>query len=119
MRLDNEASQLIKTYLHEHEINFQLVPAYSHGMRQKEILDHLFAGLCSTDKAFPIHLRDRLLHQAVITLNMLRTSRIDPKLSASTHIDGQYDYNRSPMAPPGTIIIAHEAPYRRRTWSPH
>jgi hypothetical protein len=25
---------------------------------------------------------------------MLRTSRINPKLSASTHIDGQYDYNR-------------------------
>jgi hypothetical protein len=66
-----------------------------------------------------MHLWDRLLPQAVITLNMLRTSRINPKLSASTHIDGQYDYNRSPMTPPGTRIIAHETPSRRRTWAPH
>jgi hypothetical protein len=66
-----------------------------------------------------MHLWDRLLPQAVITLNMLRTSRINPKLSAATYIFGQYDFNRAPMAPPGTRIIAHETPSRRRTWAPH
>jgi hypothetical protein len=66
-----------------------------------------------------MHLWDRILPQAVITLNMLRTSRINPKLSAATHIFGQYDFNRAPMAPPGTRIIAHETPGRRRTWAPH
>jgi hypothetical protein len=75
--------------------------------------DHLIAGLCSTDKYFPMHLWDRILPQAVMTLNMLRTSRINPKLSAATHIFGQYDFNRAPMAPPGTRIIAHETPGRR------
>jgi hypothetical protein len=54
-----------------------------------------------------------------MTLNMLRTSRINPKLSAATHIFGQYDFNTAPMAPPGTRIIAHETPGRRRTWAPH
>jgi hypothetical protein len=38
---------------------------------------------------------DRLLPQAVITLNMLRTSRINTKLSVATHIFGQYDFNRA------------------------
>jgi hypothetical protein len=66
-----------------------------------------------------MHLWDRLLPQAVITLNMLRTSRINPKLSAATHIYSQYDFNRAPMSPPGTRIIAHETPNRRRTWAPH
>jgi hypothetical protein len=66
-----------------------------------------------------MHLWDRILPQAVMTLNMLRTSRINPKLSAATHIFGQYDFNRAPMAPPGTRIIAHETPGRRRTWAPH
>jgi hypothetical protein len=66
-----------------------------------------------------MHLWDRLLPQAVMTLNMLRTSRINPKLSAAMHIFGQYDFNRAPMAPPGTRIIAHETPSRRRTWVPH
>jgi hypothetical protein len=66
-----------------------------------------------------MHLWDRILPQAVITLNMLRTSRINPKFSAATHIFGQHDYNRAPMVPPGTRIIAHETPGRRNTWDPH
>jgi hypothetical protein len=124
MKLDNEASKLLKDYLYQQEIAFQLVPHYSHRRKSAErkissFKDHLIAGLCSTDKYFPMHLWDRILPQAVITLNMLRTSRINTKLSAATHICGQHDYNRAPMAPPGTRIIAHETPARRKTWAPH
>jgi hypothetical protein len=124
MKLDNEASKLLKTYLHQQDITFQLVPPYSHRRNSAErpigsFKDHLIAGLCSTAKSFPMHLWDILLPQAVITLNMLGTSRINPKLSAATHIYGQYDFNRAPMAPPGTRIMAHETPNRRRTWAPH
>jgi hypothetical protein len=61
----------------------------------------------------------QIITTTVITLNRLRTSRINPKLSAATYIYGQYDFNRAPMAPPGTRIIAHETPNRRRTWAPH
>jgi hypothetical protein len=101
-----------------------LVPPYSHRRNSAErairsFKDHLIAGWCSTDKSFPMHLWDRILPQAVITLNMLRTSRINPKLLAATHLFGQYDFNRDPMAPPRTRIIAHETPVRRRTWAPH
>jgi hypothetical protein len=124
MKLDNEASQLLKDYLYQQEIAFQLVPPYSHRRNSAErairsFKDHLIAGLCYTDKYFPMHLWDRILPQAVITLNMLRTSRVNPKLSAATHIFGQHDYNRAPMAPLGTRIIAHETPGRRQTWAPH
>jgi hypothetical protein len=65
-----------------------------------------------------MHMWDRLLPQAILTLNMIRTSIINPKTSAAMHLDGQYEYNRAPMAPPGTIIISHETPNRRRTWDP-
>jgi hypothetical protein len=103
MKLDSEASKLLETYLHQQDITFQLVPPYSHGRNSAEraiifFKDHLIAGLCSPDKAFPMHLWDRLLPHSVITLNKLRTSRINPKLSAATQISGQYDFNRSPMA---------------------
>jgi hypothetical protein len=50
---------------------------------------------------------------------MLQTSRINPKISAATHLNGKYEYNRVPMATPGTIIIAHETPNCSRTWAPH
>jgi hypothetical protein len=115
---------LLKSYLHQQDITFQVVPPYSHRRNSAErairsFKDHLIARRCSTEKSFPMHLWDRLLPQAVMTLNMLTTSRINPKLSAATHIFGQYYFNRAPMAPPGTRIIAHETPRRRRTWAPH
>jgi hypothetical protein len=114
----------LKDYLYQQDITFQLVPPYSHRRNSAErairsFKDHLIAGLCSTDKSFQMHLWDIILPQAVITLNVLRTSRINPKLSAATHIFGQYDFNRALMAPPGTRINAHETPGRRRTWDPH
>jgi hypothetical protein len=61
MKLDNEASQLLKSYLHEKNITFKLVPPYSYRINAAEraiisFKDHLIAGICSTDKAFPMHM---------------------------------------------------------------
>jgi hypothetical protein len=36
MKLDNEASELLKTYLHQHNITLQLVPPYSHRQNTAE-----------------------------------------------------------------------------------
>jgi hypothetical protein len=78
MKLDNEASKLLKTYLHQQDITFQLVPTYSHRPNSAEraiisFKDHLIARLCSTDKSFTMYLWDRLLPQAVIIFNMIST----------------------------------------------
>jgi hypothetical protein len=73
----------------------------------------------SVDPAFPIHLWYRLLPQAEIMLNLLRTSRLHPQLSAAAHFHGLVDYNKTAFAPPGYKIIAHEKPGKRRTWAPH
>jgi hypothetical protein len=76
------------------------------------------AGLSSVDPAFPLHLWDRLLPQAEITLNLLQTSRLHPQLSVAAHFHGLVDYNKTAFAPPGCKIIAHEKPGKRRTWAP-
>jgi hypothetical protein len=81
--------------------------------------EHFFAGLSSVDPTFPLHLWDRLLPQAEITLNLLRTSRLHPQLSAASHFHGLMDYNKTAFAPPGCKIIAHKKPGNRRTWAPH
>jgi hypothetical protein len=70
------------------------------------------------DPTFPLHLWDRLLPQAEITLNILRTSRLHPQLSAAAHFHGLIDYNKTSFAPPGCKIIAHKKPAKRRTWAP-
>jgi hypothetical protein len=77
------------------------------------------AGLSSADPSFPMHLWDRLLPQAEITLNLLRTSRLHPQLSAAAHYHGLVDYDKAAFAPPGCKIIAHEKPDKRQTWAPH
>ena len=66
-----------------------------------------------------MHLWDRLLPQATITLNLLRTSRLQPQLSAYAHLFRQFDYNSTPLAPPGTRVIIHNKPQQRATWAPH
>jgi hypothetical protein len=81
--------------------------------------EHFVAGLSSVDPTFPLHLWDRLLPQAEITLNLLRISRLHPQLSAAAHFHGLVDYNKTAFAPPGCKIIAHEKPGKRRTWAPH
>jgi hypothetical protein len=118
------ASQLLNDYLHDQDINFQLVPPYFHQRNAAECAirsfkDHLIVGLCSTEKAFPVHLWDRLLPQTILAINMIRISRINPKIFAATRLNGKYEYNRAPMAPPCTRIIAHETPTGRRAWAPH
>jgi hypothetical protein len=123
-RLDNEASKALKTYLHDQQIEFQLVPPHVHRRNAAErairtFKNHFIAGLCSTDKLFPMHLWDRLIDQATITLNLLRTSRINPRLSAYAQLYGAFDFNSTPMAPPGTRVLAHEKPEQRTTWAPH
>jgi hypothetical protein len=66
-----------------------------------------------------MYLWDRLIPQAVITRNLLRQSRINPKLSAHAQLNGLFDYNKTPLAPPGTKVIIHEKPDHRGSWSPH
>ena len=71
------------------------------------------------DKNFSLHLWCCLLDQAELTLNMLRTSRINPNLSAHEQINGTHDFNATPLAPPGTKCIAHEESSQCGTWAPH
>jgi hypothetical protein len=34
-------------------------------------------------------------------------------------LEGTFDYNKTPLAPPGTKVIIHEKPQQRKTWDPH
>ena len=94
--MDNEASTELKTAMTDNEISYQLVPPHVHRANLSEraiqtFKAHFKAGLASLDPAFPVREWDRLLVQAKITLNMLRSSRVNPKMSAYTAIWGEFD----------------------------
>ncbi|EEC46594.1 predicted protein [Phaeodactylum tricornutum CCAP 1055/1] len=123
-RLDNEASTALQSFMTSEHVDFQLAPPHLHRRNAAErairtFKNHFIAGLCTTNPDFPLHLWDRLLPQALITLNLLRRSRINPKLSAHAQLHGAFDYNRTPLAPPGTRVLVHVKPSVRETWAPH
>ena len=60
-----------------------------------------------------------MLPQATASLNLLRNSRLNPRLSAEEHLNGTFDYNRTPIAPLSTRIVIHKKPTQRCTWAPH
>ena len=68
---------------------------------------------------FPKNQWDRVLPVAVLTLNMLRPSRMNPAKSAYNELWGNFDFNKTPLAPPGCLIVAHERVEDRGTWADH
>ena len=75
--------------------------------------------LAGIDPDFPLHQRDKLIPQACITINLLRNPHRNPQLSAEAHLNGNFDYNMSPLAPPGTKVVAFETPDKRNSWATH
>jgi hypothetical protein len=98
-RLDNECSAALKEFMKNETIDYQLVPPGTHRCNAAERAirtfkkNHFIAGLCSVDKDFPLHLWDRLVEEAVITLNLLRGSRVNPRLSTLVQFHGNFDLN--------------------------
>ena len=81
--------------------------------------NQFLASLATVDTQFPLQLWCYLLIQAEMTLNMLQTSRSDPSKSAYEALEGKFDYNKTPLAPPGTKALIYEAAARRASWAPH
>jgi hypothetical protein len=123
-KLDHEASQALKQSIQEKGIDFQLVPLHIHRHNVTKTAiqtfkNHIIACLCTADKQFPLHSWDRILPQAATTLNLLRSSRLNPHLSAKEHINDTFDFNRTPMAPLRTKVILHKKPTQCRSWATH
>ena len=120
--LDNECSNEFRDALHKKEIKFQLVPPNIHHCNAAEraiqtFKNHFLAGLSSCNPKFPLREWDRLIAQAVITLNLLRNSRINPKLSSHAFLFGNFDFNKCPMTPPGMQVVVHSKPNNRASWA--
>ena len=99
----------IKNYFSEKNMHFQIVPPHLHRTNVAEraiatLKDHLVAGIASTDPSFPLHLWDSLLPQAVLTLNLLRPARYNPRLLAWHVVNGTFNYNSTPLASPGIKV---------------
>jgi hypothetical protein len=122
---DNECSDELKKAFKKHAADFQRVHPHVHRRNSAERAiqtwkNHFCAGLAPTyDPKFPLTEWDLLMPQADIMLNLLRSSRRQPKLSAHACLHGAFNFNRSPLAPPGTRVVVHVTPNQRQNIAPH
>jgi hypothetical protein len=119
--LDNEALDAFKQYIHQQQIQFELVAPGNHRHTQAErtiqtFKVHFIAILAGVDDKFTLSLWCHLLQLTELTLNLLRQSKVAPKIPAFAHIHGHYNYMKKPFAPLGYAIEAHIKPEDRRTW---
>jgi hypothetical protein len=122
--LDNECSDDLKKAFRKYDVDFQRVPPHSHRRNAAEQAiqtwkNHFCSGLATCDPKFPLTEWDLLMPQADLTLNLLRSSLCQPNLSAYDCLNGIFDFNRSPLAPPGTRVVVHITPNQRQNMAPH
>ena len=122
--LDNECLAEMKVMFDKEGITYQLVPPHIHRRNAAErairtYKNHFIAGLYTCDPRFPSREWDRLLPQCNITLNLLRSAHRNHSLSAYAALLGNFDFNTTPMAPPGTKVIVHKKSDNRASWAGH
>ena len=122
--LDNEVSFEFKAALRKKHITFQLVLPHVHRCNAAKRAIRTFKNpflsvLATANPDYPLAEWDPLLPQAELTLNLLRPSRVNPKLSAYAYLFGHYDFNRTPLAPAGTKVMVHEKSHKRASWANH
>ena len=122
--MDNECSKAVEKFIRKQDMDVQLVTADNHRANAAEravctVKEHTISGLCTIDPNCPLQLWDEFLTQVQDTLNMLRTCRSKPDISAYEAIWGPFDYNKTPMAPLGTKALVFDDPTTRASWAPH
>ena len=100
---DNECTRAVQNYITSQNVDCQLMEHDNHRVTATEraiqtFKNHFIPRLCSTDRDWPMQLWHTMTEQALITLNLLRTSRIDPTKSAYHQVMGhKYDWNAHPL----------------------
>jgi len=122
--LDNECFKAVQRYIKGQQVNIQLVEPHNHRVNAAEtavkaVKYHMLAALATIDPTCPLQLWDKFLPQIQDTLNLLRTSRRDSSVSAYQEMEGDFDFNKTPMAILGLRALAYVDPTIRAAWEPH
>ena len=112
--MDNQATKYIKKFLTKKECKLQVVEPHNYHVNAAEraiqtFKDAFVVTLATTNRDFPLQLWDKLAPQVQDTLNLLRALQINPNISAYEVLNGPYNWDRYPLAPPGCKAVIYEA----------
>ena len=122
--MDNQCSRAVQKFIKSTGADIQLVNPDDHRVNAAERAiqtwkNHWIAGMRTLDPNCPMQLWCQFIEQGQDTLNMLRVSRVNPKLSAYAVLEGQFNFNKTPLAPVGTKALVFLDPTKRHTWQSH
>ncbi len=106
-------------------MTWELVPPDCHQRNIAEraiqkFKNHSVAILSGVNDRFPLSLWCYLVRPAELTVNLLRQSNMEAKISAYVHVHGRHDYMKCPLAPLGcAVFMAHVKPKNRQSWDVH
>jgi hypothetical protein len=105
--MDNKVSEKFLHNITEvWKCKFQKVPPDMHQRNKAEqaictFKAHFITILACVNQSFPRNRWDLLLPQAEIKISLLRQSRLHPNISAWEHFNGPFNFNATPLGPPG------------------
>ena len=111
--LDNEISNELRQAFYKQQVTHKLVPPHIHRRNLAEraiqtFKHHFIAGLASADPKFPVAEWDRLLPQAILTLNLLQRARINENLSAHAYLFGEFNFQATPLSTRNQSTNSHK-----------
>ena len=115
--MDNEASRAIKTWLTKENTAYQTVAPGDGGHRNNRAeraiqtgSKHIVSTIATTDPDFPIRYWCYGIEQMKMTINMLRKTHVNLKISAFMYLHGQFSYDAVPVLPFGWKMVCFEDP---------
>ena len=121
-KLDNETSKEVEVFITSQRAQYQYTPPDIHRTNPAERAIQTYKAcakstFASLPKTFPIAYWCRLIPQIDLSVNIVRPCRQNPFLSAWTALEGEFHFDATPLAPPGTEMLLHERSSRRASWA--
>ena len=120
--LDNKFSAEYKRIIEEKwKATYQIVPPNVHhrNIAERAIFTfkaHFLSILAGVDPEFPKFMWDKLLDQTEITLNLLRQTTLNLRISAWEFFNVPFDFIETHLGPIGYKVIIHERTNTQKSW---
>ena len=119
-KLDNETSDAVESFIVSQQVEIQYTPPDMHRTNAAEQAIQTWKAvmkstLASLPSSFSITYWCRLIPQVDLGVNLMRPCRTNPRLSAWAAMEGDYHFDATPIAPPGSEMLMHQKPSRRKS----
>ena len=108
-RMDNEISAEVEAFITSQQTNLQYAAPGRHCKPDERAVQTYKSCFKSTTASlppdFPISYCCRLMEQCDLTVNIVRPYRMNPKLSAWAACEGEFFFDSTPIAPPGSAML--------------